>query len=147
MIFLPNLEATNRLAAGLARLLRRGDIITLQGDLGAGKTTFVRCLLRSLGVTDDVPSPTFTLVQTYTTRDLPVYHFDLYRLKDSSELDELGFDDALHEGVALIEWSERAEARLTGNRLALHFSGQTDSDRQCSLQGFGNWAERLKGFA
>ncbi len=140
---LPDLAATELLARKIAPLLQRGDVVALQGNLGAGKTTFARALLRALGIEGDVPSPTFTLVQTYETPCFPVAHFDLYRLKDESELDELGFDDARADGVTLIEWPERAGARLTADRLTLHFIADGPS-RQCKLEGHGAWKERLQ---
>lgn len=147
MIHLPNLEATEKLAKSIASLLRPSDVLTLHGDLGSGKTTFARALLRELGIQGEVPSPTFTLVQIYKTARFPVYHFDLYRLKDASELEELGFDDALTSGVTVIEWPERAEGRLTNQRLALHFALGSAMSRTCRLEPYGSWAERLKGMS
>src|ERR1700744_168696 len=97
-----------------------GDAVALEGDLGAGKTTLARAILRALGVTEDVPSPTFTLVQVYETPRLTVRHYDLYRIENASEMNELGLDDALEEGAALIEWPERAEGRLPSD--IFHFS-------------------------
>jgi len=95
---------------------------------------------------EEVPSPTFTLVQTYEAEGLMLAHFDLYRLKDASELDELGFDDALAEGVSLVEWPERAGHRLPENRLTLHFTVKGAEARQCTIEGGGDWPQRLKGF-
>lgn len=107
--------ATSLLGNDLARAAAKGDLIALSGDLGAGKTTLARALIRTLaGDPDlDVPSPTFTLVQAYDT-PLPVSHFDLYRLGDPSELEELGLDEALEDGIALVEWPERAGELLPG---------------------------------
>jgi tRNA threonylcarbamoyl adenosine modification protein YjeE len=143
---LSTLAATESLARKLAPLLRHGDVLAFQGDLGAGKTTFARALLQALGVAGEVPSPTFTLVQIYDTPVFPVHHFDLYRLKDPSELDELGWDEALAAGVALIEWPERAASRLTMECLTLHFTLDGRGNRQVRLEGSGSWNERLKGF-
>lgn len=150
MMLLSNLAATDRLAQQIAPLLQTGDVLILQGNLGAGKTTFARSLLRALGVKGEVPSPTFTLVQTYETPSFAVHHFDLYRLQDPSELEELGFDESLVHGIAVVEWPERAAERLasdrlTPNRLTLHFVEDTTRGRTCQLQGRGNWAQRLKG--
>ncbi|WP_165644740.1 tRNA (adenosine(37)-N6)-threonylcarbamoyltransferase complex ATPase subunit type 1 TsaE, partial [Oharaeibacter diazotrophicus] len=105
---------TTRLAEDVAAILAPGDVIALSGDLGMGKSAFARALLRALAADDvlEVPSPTFTLVQTYETRRLAVAHFDLYRLGDAGELDEIGFDEAIRAGAALVEWPDRAAGRL-----------------------------------
>ncbi len=105
--------ATNLLGNDLARAIVKGDLIAFSGDLGAGKTTLARALIRSLAGDPylEVPSPTFTLVQAYEL-PLPVSHFDFYRLGDPSEMDELGLDEALDDGVALVEWPERAGNQL-----------------------------------
>jgi tRNA threonylcarbamoyl adenosine modification protein YjeE len=145
-VVLADLAATERLARNLAPLLRRGDVLALQGDLGAGKTSFARALLRALGVEGDVPSPTFTLVQIYDTPAFSIHHFDLYRLKDSSELDELGWDEVLVSGVTLVEWPERAANRLTQGSLTLHFVLDDRGGRQVGFEGQDGWNERLKGF-
>jgi len=139
---LPDLEATQKLAVSIAPHLRRGDVLALQGELGAGKTEFARLLLRALGVMGDVPSPTFTLVQTYEAKDLLISHFDLYRLKSSHELEELGWEDALSDGLSLVEWPERATGRLPEDRLVLTFS-LADGKRNCHIEKCGHWAARL----
>ena len=141
-ILLPNLAATQALAASLAPQLRTGDVIALTGDLGVGKTEFARALLHALGVTGDVPSPTFTLVQSYEANGLLISHFDLYRLKTADELDELGWEDALADGVTLIEWPERAAGRLPADRLTLHFTLATNGVRTCVIEKGGNWRAR-----
>ena len=103
VIALDGLQTTEALGAQIAASMRRGHAVALQGDLGSGKTTLARAILRALGVLEIVPSPTFTLVQSYETAAFEVRHYDLYRVEQSSELDELGFDEALDEGAALIE--------------------------------------------
>ena len=99
--------ATRAAGASLAALLRAGDVVTLAGDLGAGKTTLVRGLLEGLGHEGEVPSPSFAIVQPYEELEPPVWHADLYRVDDYSELPELGLD-SLGDSVLLVEWPERA---------------------------------------
>lgn len=113
--------ATRDIAARLAGLLATGDVIGLSGDLGSGKTTFARALIRALGGGGEVPSPTFTLVQVYELATADVWHFDLYRIADPMEVAELGLEDALAGGISLIEWPERAGGLLPDDRLDLRF--------------------------
>lgn len=117
---LPDEWATIRLGEDIAACLRAGDVIALEGDLGAGKTTLARGLIRALAQDPllDVPSPTFTLVQSYDTR-IPLHHFDLYRLSSPDELEELGLDEAAATGAALIEWPEKAGERLPADAATL----------------------------
>ena len=99
--------ATQAFGAALAAALRPGDVVTLSGPLGAGKTTLARALLLALGESGDVPSPSFALVVPYDDLSLPVWHADLYRVEDPSELPELGLDEVLGHGALLVEWPER----------------------------------------
>ena len=144
---LNGLKATEALARDLAPLLIPGDFITLGGDLGAGKTAFARALLRVLA--DDpeleVPSPTFTLIQMYDTPVMPVVHADLYRIKDQSELEELGWEEAGPDSLLLIEWPDRLGDFLPADRLELSFSlsARNPDARQVAMRGYGRWAERL----
>jgi len=140
-IELPDMRATEALAARIAAGLRAGDAVALEGDLGAGKTALARAILVALGVSETVPSPTFTLVQHYETARLSVSHFDLYRIKTESELDELGFDDALAGGAALIEWPERAPHRIPFDALHVHLAASGESARSAVLSGPQRWAE------
>jgi tRNA threonylcarbamoyladenosine biosynthesis protein TsaE len=108
-------EETARLAAALASLLRAGDVVLLSGELGAGKTCFVRGLAHGLGVppATTINSPTFTLLHHYSGGRLPLHHFDFYRLRSARELDDLAFADYLGgDGVVVVEWPERAAAAL-----------------------------------
>ncbi len=143
-VWLPDIAATEQLAQKLAPILVQGDVIALKGYLGAGKTTFARALLQSLGVGDAVPSPTFSLMQSYETRAGRVCHFDLYRLRHESELDELGWDDALSDGITIVEWPEHAAAALPEERLNLHFMEDDKHQRSCKLEAHGLWQQRLK---
>ena len=133
-IALPDLAATTRLGAAIARLLRTGDCVALWGDLGAGKTTLARSILQALGVTEDVPSPTFTIVQRYDTPGLVVNHYDLYRLKSAREMRELGFDEALEDGAVLVEWPERAPEMMPPDALHVRLS-LSDGARLAKLTG------------
>ena len=143
VIPLPNLSATGQAARWLAPFLRRGDTLCLQGPLGAGKTTFARELLRALGVKDDVPSPTFTLVQSYETPQFPVYHFDLYRIEHEADIDELGWDDARTDGLVIVEWPERALNSMPADRLVLHF-GFDENTRSLKFEPHSTWIKRLE---
>lgn len=111
--------ATLALGARLASVLRAGDIVALSGPLGGGKTTLARGCIAGLGHGSEVPSPTFTIVQSYEGSDPPVLHIDLYRLTDPDEVDELGLDDALADHALLVEWPERLGARLWPHALRL----------------------------
>ncbi len=134
---LPDLDATTRLGAGIAGGLEVGDAVALWGDLGAGKTTLARAILRALGVKEDVPSPTFTLVQSYDTSP-PIAHYDLYRLKIAREMEELGFDDALAQGAVLVEWPERAPEVLPPDALHVRLSLK-DGGRVARITGPARW--------
>lgn len=136
-VALPDLAATAKLGTAIAARLAPGDAVLLRGDLGSGKTTLARAILAALGVTENVPSPTFTLVQAYETPRLRVSHYDLYRLKRESELEELGLDEALDQGAALIEWPERAERRLPAD--ALIAALDADTERRVVLEGPARW--------
>ena len=138
-----------RLAHDVAFMLAPGDTISLEGDLGTGKTTFARALIRALTGEDalEVPSPTFTLVQSYAAARFDVAHFDLYRLNSPGELDELGLDEALKSGIAIIEWPDRAGDRLPGERFCLKLSeGEDEDGRHLAFNAEGsarNRANRL----
>jgi tRNA threonylcarbamoyl adenosine modification protein YjeE len=137
-------EATVRFAEDVSLALQQGDCLCLSGDLGAGKSTFARALIRAIADDPDLeaPSPTFTLVQSYELR-LPVAHMDLYRLGSPDELDELGLDDALGEGVALIEWPEKALELLPEDRVMIRFDGIGDS-RTLAISGPAAFTARLE---
>lgn len=143
-IDLLDMTATEALGARIARGLRTGDALALAGDLGAGKTALARAILAALGVRETVPSPTFTLVQHYETARLTVSHFDLYRIKSESELDELGFDDALANGAALIEWPERAPHRVPEDALQVYLEATGETARRVALCGPQRWAARFE---
>lgn len=140
---LPSEADTKQLGADIALALRPGDAILLSGDLGAGKSTLARALLRSNAddETLDVPSPTFTLVQAYEGR-LPIRHFDLYRLQSEHELDELGLDEALEEGAVLVEWPERALSRFPVGAITITLT-ERQSGREVAITGSGSTYDRM----
>ncbi len=141
--------ALGHLAALIAATSSPGELIALQGDLGAGKTTFARALIRNItgNLHEEIPSPTFTLVQTYQAVRMTVAHFDLYRLADPEELIELGLDELLSTGIALIEWPERGGDLLPAPRLTLAISDAADGNtehRDVEIIGTGSLAIRAK---
>jgi len=145
---LPNLTATRALASRLAPLLRAGDVVALSGELGAGKTFFARAAIQALGGPEDVPSPTFTLVQTYDLVPVPVWHFDLYRLARPEHAHELDIEDAFADAISLIEWPERLGSLLPEDRLDIHLAfGATEDERIVTISGGASWRERLKDLA
>ena len=145
-IDLPDLVATHALAARLALVLRGGDVIALQGNLGAGKSELSRALIRArAGSALEVPSPTFTILQDYPLDDLTIRHIDLYRIADPDELLELGLEEAPSDEEAwLVEWPERAGGRLNGAVLTLSLleTGEMDG-RTAHIHGDAAWTSRL----
>lgn len=144
---LPDEAATAALGILLADRLRPGDAILLDGTLGVGKTCFARALIRHMSgdAGTEVPSPSFNLVLTYDIPQGTLWHFDLYRVSDPRELDELGLDDALRDGVTLIEWPDRLGSQRPANALTVSLSLLSDAagPRQAELEGDAAWAERL----
>jgi tRNA threonylcarbamoyl adenosine modification protein YjeE len=143
-IRLDGLAATAALGKQIADGLRAGDAVALEGDLGAGKTTLARAILEGLGVTEDVPSPTFTLVQQYETPNIAVRHYDFYRIEEPSELNELGLDESLDEGAVLIEWPERAPDRIPADALYISLTIASERGRLARITGPSRWSEILK---
>ncbi len=143
---LPSEEVTRRFAARLARLLRPGDLVFLEGDLGSGKTTLARALVRARAGADiEVPSPTFTLVQRYELPDLVLVHADLYRLTAPEEVVELGLEEALETAAVLVEWPERAAELLPPPALVLRlrFDPRVEEARVVEMEALGPFRDRL----
>jgi len=146
IVTLADETATAELGSRIARGLRPGDAVLLKGELGAGKTTLARAILRALGVEGHVPSPTFTLVQSYQTRDLALFHFDLYRIENPRELTELGMDDALEDGAVLVEWPERGfPVRLATDALTVTLTQAGESAREARVAGPPRWQSLIAG--
>lgn len=143
----PSPAATRRLGHALGRHAAAGDLLTLRGDLGAGKTTLVQGLAAGLGVAGPVVSPSFTLLHEHAGR-VPLYHLDLYRLA-TAELPDIGLDDVLGaEAVVAVEWSERLPAGLVGDALEVELSyGEGDETRRIALRATGPRGRRLLGAA
>jgi len=132
-IIVNNLKETKELAKKFAGLLTGGEIILLNGDLGAGKTTFTKWVLRSLGVKDDVTSPTFTIMREYSCKKFNIYHFDMYRLSSADEAREFGLEDYIYSkdkrNIVFIEWSENVKEMLFGNFIEVNIT-HVDEDKR-----------------
>ncbi|GEL06262.1 tRNA (adenosine(37)-N6)-threonylcarbamoyltransferase complex ATPase subunit type 1 TsaE [Rummeliibacillus sp. G93] len=140
-IMVASLEETTELAMKLADLLESGDVLTLEGDLGAGKTTFTQGIAKGLGITRTVNSPTFTIMKQYEGR-LPLNHLDVYRLADGEE--DLGYDELFYgDAVSIIEWAHLIESDLPADRLAIEIKRIDDNKRKFILIPFGKRYELL----
>ncbi len=142
-------EATTAFAAKLGARLWPGDVVLLEGPIGAGKTHFARALIQSvLTVPEDVPSPTFTLVQTYDTRRGELWHADLYRLSHPDDVEELGLSEAMTDSICLIEWPDRLGNMRPESALSLDFSTTPDEwARAVTVTWLDDkWNERLRGY-
>lgn len=125
--FLLSTEAdTKAFGQRLAQWARKGDVFALSGTLGMGKSVLARAFIKELTGAKEVPSPTFTLVQSYDAPQFEIYHFDLYRLKSAEEIFEIGVEEALYDGVSLIEWPEKMGSYLPRNVFHVRFSAQKD---------------------
>lgn len=136
-LIIENLKETKKFAKKFAKLLVGGEVILLSGDLGAGKTTFTRCVLKALGVKGDITSPTFTIMREYKTKKFNIYHFDMYRIGDSSEAREFGLEDYIYSGdsrsLVFIEWSENIADMLNGKFIKINISLLDDGKRKFEI--------------
>jgi tRNA threonylcarbamoyladenosine biosynthesis protein TsaE len=142
-------EETLELARAVGELLRPGDVVSLVGELGAGKTVFARGVARALGVTDLVVSPTFTIVREYEGR-VPLVHVDVYRIDAVQELHDLGFEEVVRDdAVTLVEWGDKIEGLLPGDRLDIRLApGGADDERVVEIEGHGrSWSARVADLA
>ena len=142
-------DETLELAGTVGELLRAGDVVSLVGDLGAGKTVFARGVARALGVTEPVVSPSFTIVREYEGR-MPLVHVDVYRIDTVQELYDLGFEEFVRDdGVTLVEWGDMIDGLLPGDRLDVRLApGATDDERVVEIEGQGrSWRARAAELA
>jgi tRNA threonylcarbamoyladenosine biosynthesis protein TsaE len=142
-------DETLELAGTVGELLRAGDVVSLVGDLGAGKTVFARGVARALGVTEPVVSPSFTIVREYEGR-MPLVHVDVYRIDTVQELYDLGFEELVRDdGVTLVEWGDMIDGLLPGDRLDVRLTpGATDDERVVEIEGQGrSWRARAAELA
>jgi tRNA threonylcarbamoyladenosine biosynthesis protein TsaE len=147
---LQNLSATRALAGKIAPWARPGDVVALRGALGTGKTAFARAFIEAFAghvgakPPEEIPSPTFTLVQIYEFGDSVIYHFDLYRLEAPTDAYELGIEDAFGDSISLIEWPDRLGGLLPEDRLDIELQDGADEDaRNVHVTGAGAWSNRM----
>ena len=141
---LKNQEETEALGAALALVAQGGDVLLLRGGLGAGKTTLARGFIMALTGEDEVPSPTYTLVQIYDGPGFDIWHFDLYRLESENDVWELGIEEAIEHNVCLIEWPERIDGLVNGSELTIEIESN-DEGRTAIIKGSEKWRQRLGG--
>ncbi len=139
---------TKEFAKKLASNLRNGDVIVLTGDLGSGKTKFTEGFLSYFGLEDEISSPTFTIVNEYHKNDINIYHFDVYRLEDSSEFYAIGGEEYFENGICLIEWGELIEDALPNEYIKIDFSRNLNDEnlRILNIQSIGNRYDKLISF-
>ena len=143
-------EDTKNFAKSLASYLKTQDIIVLTGDLGSGKTKFTEGILSYFGLENEISSPTFTIVNEYQTKDFPIYHFDVYRLEDSSEFYEMGGEEYFENGICLIEWGELIEDALPKDYIHITFSRDDKNENirilniDTSLKRWEDYFENIK---
>lgn len=132
---------TMNLAKNLAKSLKKGDVVVLTGELGSGKTKFVEGFLSFFGIADEISSPTFTIINEYDTTNFPIFHFDVYRLEDSSEFYEIGGDEYFENGVCLIEWGEIIEDALPNRYIHIIFNKDENNQdiRYIDVKFIGNF--------
>ena len=147
-IQLKDAQATCQLAKEIGPRLRSGDVLLLWGEIGAGKTHFARCLIQAcLAIPEEIPSPTYTLVQVYSGVHADIWHADLYRINDASDAVELGLHDAFCDSICLVEWPEKLGDLSPASALSLSFENPDgDDSRQLTLSWeHPDWSRKLKG--
>ncbi len=140
-LIIKDLKDTNKFAKKFAKILKGGEVVLLGGDLGAGKTTFTKAVLRALGVKDDVTSPTFTIMREYQGKKFKIYHFDMYRLGSGQEAKEFGLEDYIYSkdksSLVFIEWPENVKDILSGDFIRVDISILDENRRQFDITRVG----------
>ena len=136
-VIINSLDDTKKLAKKFAKLLKGGKVVLLGGDLGAGKTTFTKCVLRALGVKDEITSPTFTIMKEYRSKKFNIYHFDMYRMTSGAEAKEFGLEDYIYSkdnsSIVFIEWPENIKDILMGSFITIDISLIDDNKRKFDI--------------
>lgn len=134
-----NENETREFAKNLASILKKGDVIVLSGELGAGKTKFVEGILEHFNLQDEISSPTFTIVNEYQNDEINIYHFDLYRLSDIYEFENIGGEEYFNKGICIFEWGELIEDILPNDYIKIKFEriGNEDNYRKLNIETFG----------
>lgn len=134
-----NENETREFAKNLASILKKGDVIVLSGELGAGKTKFVEGILEHFNLQDEISSPTFTIVNEYKNDEINIYHFDLYRLSDIYEFENIGGEEYFNKGICIFEWGELIEDILPNDYIKIKFEriGNEDNYRKLNIETFG----------
>ena len=134
-----NENETREFAKNLASILKKGDVIVLSGELGAGKTKFVEGIFEHFNLQDEISSPTFTIVNEYRNDEINIYHFDLYRLSDIYEFENIGGEEYFNKGICIFEWGELIEDILPNNYIKIKFEriGNEDNYRKLNIETFG----------
>lgn len=144
VIQLPDLNATQQFASAISSIVQPGDVIGLKGAIGVGKTTFARAVIGALGGCEEVPSPTFTLAQIYHLDQITVWHFDLFRLKRAADIYELGIEEAMIDGISLVEWPEKMVSCNFPTHMEIELAFGADERRQATLLAHDDWRIRLR---
>jgi len=140
-------KTTRRMANAVAEQSRPGDMIALKGELGAGKTLFARAFIQRFGCEEEIPSPTFTLIQSYPIKEMMIHHLDLYRIEHPDDILELGVDEIFADNISLVEWPDRLGDYLPKDRLSIEFQHKSTNnnklERLIAFEGFGSWQNRM----
>mgnify|MGYP001192324222 FL=1 len=147
-----SLNSLKEFAQNFSILLKKGDVICLFGQIGSGKTTFVREVIHRLQNSNNiqleyVPSPTFSIMQTYKIKSLKIHHYDFFRLKKINEIDEIGFDQEQEDSISFVEWPDIIKEILPENRLEIYINIIEKNSREFKIKAYGSWQKRIKSIS